>query len=108
MIPLALVNLELYPSHRRTFRLEAVMLCTIYKSRKKQDTYLYVVAKDDFSRIPATLLQLLGEPIHVMDLDLRPERKLAQEDVQDVLRNLEERGWHLQMPRQDIWLDTKH
>lgn len=85
------------------------MQCAIYKSRKKQDTYLYIAAKDDFSRVPATLLQLLGEPIHVMDLDLLPERKLAQEDTQDVLRNLQECGWHLQMPRQDLELERlKH
>ena len=84
------------------------MQCAIYKSRKKQDTYLYLTAKDDFSRIPEPLLKLIGEPIHVMDLDLSPERKLAQEDSAEVLRNLHERGWHLQMPRQDAWLGIKH
>ena len=84
------------------------MQCAIYKSRKKQDTYLYLTAKDDFSRIPEPLLKLIGEPIHVMDLDLSPERKLAQEDTAEVLRNLDERGWHLQMPRQDAWLGIKH
>ncbi|MEI2782103.1 MAG: YcgL domain-containing protein [Candidatus Competibacter sp.] len=84
------------------------MQCAIYKSRKKQDTYLYLTAKDDFSRIPEPLLKLIGEPIHVMDLDLSPERKLAQEDTAEVLRNLHERGWHLQMPRQDAWLGIKH
>ncbi len=84
------------------------MQCAIYKSRKKQDTYLYLTAKDDFSGIPEPLLKLIGEPIHVMDLDLSPERKLAQEDTAEVLRNLHERGWHLQMPRQDAWLGIKH
>ncbi|MFO1371768.1 MAG: YcgL domain-containing protein [Candidatus Competibacteraceae bacterium] len=85
------------------------MQCAIYKSHKKQDTYLYLSTKDDFSCIPAALLKLLGEPIHVMDLNLSPERKLAQEDTQDVLRNLRERGWHLQMPRQDVELERlKH
>ena len=84
------------------------MQCAIYKSRKKQDTYLYLAARDDFSRVPETLLKLIGEPIHVMDLELPPERKLAQEDTAEVLRNLQERGWHLQMPRQDEWLGIKH
>lgn len=77
------------------------MPCTIYKSRRKSDTYLYVAVRDDFSRIPEALLKLVGELEHVMDLDLRPERKLALEDTAEVLRNLEERGWHLQMPRRD-------
>ena len=84
------------------------MLCAIYKSRKKQDTYLYTATKDDFSRVPEALLKLIGEPIHVMDLDLSPERRLAQEDVAEVLRNLQEHGWHLQMPRRDEWLAIKH
>ena len=75
------------------------MFCAIYKSPKKYDTYLYVAAKDDFNRIPESLLKLLGQPVHVMDLELSLERKLAQEDVVEVIRNLEERGWHLQMPR---------
>ena len=57
------------------------MQCAIYKSRKKQDTYLYTATKDDFSRVPETLLKLIGELVHVMDLDLSPERKLAQEDT---------------------------
>lgn len=84
------------------------MQCAIYKSRKKQDTYLYLAAKDDFSRVPEPLLQLIGQPVHVLDLELSPDRKLAQEDAAEVLRNLQERGWHLQMPRQNEWLGIKH
>lgn len=84
------------------------MQCAIYKSRRKQDTYLYLAARDDFSRVPDTLLTLLGQPIHVMDLDLSPERKLAQENTAEVLHNLQEHGWHLQMPRQDEWLGIRH
>ena len=79
------------------------MRCTVYKSLKKQDTYLYMASKDDFSKVPESLMKLLGAPVHVMDLELSPERKLAQEDVAEVLRNLEERGWHLQMPGQEEW-----
>ena len=84
------------------------MQCAIYKSCRKQDTYLYLAAKDDFSHIPEALLKMLGEPVHIMDLDLSPERRLAQEDVAEVLRNLQERGWHLQMPRQDDPLAPRH
>jgi len=80
------------------------MFCAIYKSPKKYDTYLYVAAKDDFSRVPESLLKLLGQPVHVMDLELTAERKLVQEDVAEVMRNLQERGWHLQMPKKEEWL----
>ncbi|MCB1768514.1 MAG: YcgL domain-containing protein [Candidatus Competibacteraceae bacterium] len=86
------------------------MQCSIYKSNKKQYIYLYLAAKDDFSHIPEALLKLLGEPVHVMDLDLHPERRLAQEDVVEVLRNLEEQGWHLQMPQREegLRIEVRH
>lgn len=84
------------------------MRCAIYRSSKKQDTYLYLAARDDFSRVPETLLKLLGEPVHVMDLDLHPERRLAREDVVEVLHNLREQGWHLQIPRRDDPLAVRH
>jgi uncharacterized protein YcgL (UPF0745 family) len=79
------------------------MYCVIYKSRKKQDTYLYMASKDDFSRVPDALLALLGNPVYVMEIELNAERRLAQEDVLEVLRNLQERGWHLQMPQREDW-----
>lgn len=79
------------------------MQCAIYKSLKKQDTYLYLATKDNFTCVPESLLKLVGEPVHVMDLELLLERKLAQEDTAEVLKNLQERGWHLQMPRQEEW-----
>ncbi len=82
------------------------MQCAIYKSFRKQDTYLYLATRDDFSCLPESLLKLLGEPVHVMDLDLRPDRQLAQEDAVEVLQNLQERGWHLQMPRREEWLEA--
>jgi uncharacterized protein YcgL (UPF0745 family) len=79
------------------------MFCAIYKSLKKQDTYLYVARKDDFTQVPKALLQMFGGPIHVMDLELNADRKLAQEDVMEVMRSLGEKGWHLQMPRREVW-----
>jgi uncharacterized protein YcgL (UPF0745 family) len=81
------------------------MHCAIYKSQLRQDTYLYLADKDDFTRVPDHLITLLGTPLHIMDLELSPKRKLAQEDVLEVMQNLQIRGWHLQMPRtQTNWL----
>ena len=79
------------------------MQCAIYKSLRKQETYLYMAEKDQFSRLPEALRTLLGELQHVMDLELEPARQLAQEDTAAVLSNLQTRGWHLQMPRQELW-----
>ena len=43
-----------------------------------------------------------------MDLELTPEFKLANEDVNQVMENLAEKGYHLQLPPQEDesgWLD---
>jgi hypothetical protein len=71
----------------------------IYKSAKKEELYLYITKKDDFSDIPQELYNSMGkEPIFVMELDLSPERPLAREDVNTVMKNLETQGFHVQMP----------
>jgi hypothetical protein len=73
------------------------MLCHIYRSNTKFDTYLYLLDKDDFSVIPADLLRLFGTPEFSFSFDLTEERKLAREDAGAVLQNLEEQGYHLQL-----------
>ena len=77
------------------------MDCVIYRSNRKQDTYLYVVEEGNFSQVPEELLKLVGATERVMALTLSPERKLAREDVDEVIKSLRERGWFLQMPRRD-------
>ena len=74
------------------------MQCFIYKSLKKNELYLYVEKKDDFSTIPESLLASFGKIEFVMDLELTPERKLAQEDVSQVMLSLQDRGFFVQMP----------
>ncbi len=74
------------------------MDCCVYKSLKKQDLYLYVAKQDGLARVPEALLSYFGEPEWVLDLDLRPDGKLAREDPAEVLKNLRENGFHLQMP----------
>lgn len=74
------------------------MLCFIYKSLKKNELYLYVNKKDDFSALPDDLCQSLGRLQFVMELQLSPERKLAREDAKEVIASLESRGFHIQMP----------
>jgi len=70
----------------------------VYKSLKKADTYLYLAARDDFSRLPEPLRLQLGKLEFVLDVDLVPGRKLAQEDPDVVRANLASRGFHLQFP----------
>lgn len=71
----------------------------IYKSSRKDQLYLYLTQKDDFSNVPQALYDSMGkEPIFVMEIELTPERKLAREDVNTVINSLETKGFHLQMP----------
>ncbi len=73
------------------------MLCHIYRSNQKLDTYLYLVDKDDFSIIPEDLLRIFGPPEFSFSFDLTQERELAREDTAGVLENLETQGYHLQL-----------
>jgi len=73
----------------------------IYKSSRKDELYLYIIKKDDFSDIPQALYNTMGkEPIFVMELNLSPDKPLAREDVGKVIKNLESQGYHVQMPPQ--------
>jgi uncharacterized protein YcgL (UPF0745 family) len=74
------------------------MQCVVYKASKKQDSYLFVASEGDFSRVPDSLLRMLGALELVMTLELSPERKLAQADVTHVMRQLQEFGYYLQLP----------
>ncbi|VFS01281.1 YcgL domain [Salmonella enterica subsp. enterica serovar Typhimurium] len=38
------------------------MFCVIYRSSKRDQTYLYVEKKDDFSRVPEALMKGFGQP----------------------------------------------
>jgi uncharacterized protein YcgL (UPF0745 family) len=80
------------------------MLCHIYRSNRKFDTYLYLVEKDDFSIIPPELLRVFGEPEFSFSFDLKPERKLAREEASEVFENLQEQGYHLQL-RDDVLVE---
>jgi uncharacterized protein YcgL (UPF0745 family) len=74
------------------------MHCAIYKGHKKFDHYLYVEREGDFARVPQALLDLLGTLELVMTLELSPERRLAQADIEQVRRALREQGYFFQMP----------
>lgn len=74
------------------------VLCNIYKSRRKEETYLYVSLKDDLSKVPEVLLETFGRPELVTKLIITAERKLARADVTKVLAAIEEKGFYLQLP----------
>ena len=72
--------------------------CWIYKSRNRDEMYLFVLNDGDFSPVPHSLLEHFGEPEFVMTLELKAGRRLARADAAVVLTQLGARGYYLQMP----------
>ena len=62
------------------------MLAYVYKSLKKADTYVYLAARDDFTRLPEPLRTQLGKLEFVLDVALTPERKLARAVAEEAAR----------------------
>ncbi|TPH12571.1 YcgL domain-containing protein [Litorilituus lipolyticus] len=74
------------------------MLCAIYKSPKKQQTYLFIKKRDDFSSVPEALMTTFGTPTLVTIVNLATKDKLGMADIDKVRSNLEEQGFYLQLP----------
>lgn len=74
------------------------MFCVIYKSPRREQTYLYVEKKDDFSRVPDALLQGFGKPQLAMLLPLDGRKKLVNADLEKVKEALKTQGYYLQLP----------
>ena len=71
----------------------------VYKSQRKQDTFVYLATRDDFSVIPADVQARLAPFAFVLDVALTPERRLAQADADTVRAALASHGFYLQLPK---------
>jgi len=74
------------------------MRCIVYKSLKQPDYYLFVAAEEGLARVPQGLKQLLGNLEQVLELELDGNRPLAQADPVEVVTQIREQGYYLQMP----------
>ncbi len=74
------------------------MNCTVYKSVRNADTYVYVASGTDLAQLPPDLLARLGELREALEFDLHPERRLARADPVTVMRCIEASGFYLQLP----------
>jgi len=79
--------------------------CWIYRCSKKDEMYLYLAGEDDFDCLPDNVRKLLGQLDLTMELDLYSGRKLARVEVEAVIADLQERGFHIQLPpnRDERW-----
>lgn len=73
-------------------------LCTVFRSDKRAETYLYLARDQPFEDLPPELREAFGEPCFVMTLDLSEDRRLARVDTRQVLEHLETSGFYLQLP----------
>jgi uncharacterized protein YcgL (UPF0745 family) len=77
---------------------ESPLLCTVYRSNREREMYLYINRADGLSRVPEELLARLGTISEVMTIKLTPERKLARARASDVLAAIAAKGFYIQLP----------
>lgn len=78
------------------------MLVSAYRSPKKDELYLFVPQADGLTKIAAELLVMFGEPKHVVDFELTPDRKLGRSNAVEVLASIQSKGYFMQMPPNEI------
>jgi len=74
------------------------LLASVYRSKVKDQMYLYINTKDDFSKVPEKLLKMFGMPEFALQLNLTKRKKLARVELTEVKKALTEQGYFLQMP----------
>ena len=74
------------------------MICAVYRSPKKQQTFLYVLKRDDFSSVPEALMSTFGTPQLVTLINLANRDKLAIADIDKLKQALLTQGFYLQLP----------
>ncbi|HEB81659.1 MAG TPA: YcgL domain-containing protein [Gammaproteobacteria bacterium] len=74
------------------------MQAFIYRCSNRPDMYIYLAEEDNFENVPKEIFVTLGIVEFAMELEITPETKLAREDTATVLKNLEEKGFHIQLP----------
>jgi len=84
------------------------MQCFVYKGDNKDDHYLYLseeLTDEVLERLPKALLTLLGQLHPVVDFELSADKQLAQAEAPQVMADIQEQGFYLQMPKKDMALE---
>lgn len=76
----------------------ASITCYIYRCSAKIDMYLYLAEENNFNSLPDALKKNIGTTQLAMTLELNKDKKLAKENSAQVMDNLQQKGFHLQMP----------
>ena len=81
------------------------MQCFVYKSSDKVDHFLYLPSDlaESKESLPDALLSMLGELEMVIEFDLLPDRKMPNADAVNVIEQLQDQGFYLQMPKKNMY-----
>ncbi|SFR46797.1 hypothetical protein SAMN05216203_0566 [Marinobacter daqiaonensis] len=71
---------------------------SVFRSSRRQDTYLYTRRGQQWNELPESLREIFGNPVHSLDLVLTPDRKLARTTGREVLEAIAEKDYYLQLP----------
>ncbi|OCG57150.1 hypothetical protein A9G38_00940 [Gilliamella sp. Imp1-1] len=77
------------------------MWCYIYRSTKKENCYLYMEHKNDFSTIPEKVMSIFGSPVFVMKVLLDGKRKFVVGTATEIEEKIKTDGFFLQMLKED-------
>ncbi|MBB1441104.1 YcgL domain-containing protein [Shewanella sp. SG41-4] len=84
------------------------MICAVYKSGRRADTYLFVTKRDVFDDVPEPLMEMFGSKTLVMIVPLSKRDHLGIADIDKVKSALVEQGYYLQIPPPQINLLEQH
>jgi len=85
-----------------------MMWCYIYRSPKKENSYLYIDTENDFSKVPDVLMNVFGEPILVMKVLLDGKRQFVVGSSQDIEDKIKQDGFFVQMLKDDDFYVNSH
>lgn len=73
-------------------------IISIYKSSVVEELYLYVEKSKGLKEVPEALSEKFGRKIHVSDMLLDKNKKLARADATKILESIVTKGFYLQLP----------
>ncbi|MFT4822620.1 MAG: hypothetical protein ACJASY_000229 [Halioglobus sp.] len=74
------------------------LICQLFRSPRKPEMYLYVEKSVGLKEVPEFLLGQFGEPEAFMVMVLTPQKFLARANATEVIDEIRDKGFYLQMP----------
>ncbi len=75
------------------------MQCFVYRSSIKAGLYVYLLHEDGLDALPDPIRRQMGAAELALSFDFSQDRTLSSENPADVRKNLENLGYHVQMPK---------